>query len=340
MGRRKTKKIKPSKSSLALKNRNKPLREFHCHFCQNDRSVWIKISKTTGTASLQCRICGTQSTFSITSLDEPIDVYSYWIDSTRHSNQTAQNNSRDRPRKVAYPEDTLDDEDKTVEKDLDANYSNDKDLDANYSNDKELDKSYVESNYTVGNSVSVNQLNQSADTDTPGYPTDLVNSFENIVKRREVRVLDTQYFKPTDPAPLGFTEPEFVNIENRDEMVDFSIFEHENDNYYQIVDISGNGPQRIIPLDDSYNLGPSSSYNLDSSSSYNLDSSSSYNLDSSSSYNIGPSSSYNLGPSSSYNPLGNMGVYGGNVYKEVGARGEGNFEKFDSSVHNLFSDDQ
>ncbi|UKK01181.2 hypothetical protein MACK_001994 [Theileria orientalis] len=83
MGRRKTKKIKQSKSSLVLKNRNKIDREFHCNKCQHDKSVSIKIDMRSAVGFLKCRICGVDFSTRITSLDEPIDVYTAWIDDLR-----------------------------------------------------------------------------------------------------------------------------------------------------------------------------------------------------------------------------------------------------------------
>ncbi|UKJ88801.1 hypothetical protein MACJ_002047 [Theileria orientalis] len=83
MGRRKTKKIKQSKSSLVLKNRNKIDREFHCNKCQHDKSVSIKIDMRSALGFLKCRICGVDFATRITSLDEPIDVYTAWIDDLR-----------------------------------------------------------------------------------------------------------------------------------------------------------------------------------------------------------------------------------------------------------------
>ncbi|BAM41077.1 uncharacterized protein TOT_030000338 [Theileria orientalis strain Shintoku] len=83
MGRRKTKKIKQSKSSLVLKNRNKIDKEFHCNKCQHDKSVSIKIDMRSAVGFLKCRICGVDFSTRITSLDEPIDVYTAWIDDLR-----------------------------------------------------------------------------------------------------------------------------------------------------------------------------------------------------------------------------------------------------------------
>uniref|UniRef100_A0A3B0N778 Transcription elongation factor Elf1 like, putative n=1 Tax=Theileria annulata TaxID=5874 RepID=A0A3B0N778_THEAN len=314
MGKRKTKKIKPSKSSLALKNRNKPLREFHCHYCQNDKSVWIRISKSTATANLKCRICGIESSFPVTSLDEPIDVYSIWVDSSRQSLSTSQGNLRDRPRKVAQPEDALDEEDKTIERDLDANYGVENE-------EEELEENYGQLNYTLGDSVSTNtQINNSyGDTINPQNPTSLLNSDRNTVnKRREVYYMDTQYYKASDPEPINLTGSEFVNLNepesinltpletvnvvNKNGSGNFSTIEYENEDVnYQFVDIARSRPRRVIQVDESYSYDATS------------------NMD---------------------NALGYGGVYGENEYREDKNENHRNFEKADSSMHNLFSDDQ
>ncbi|EKX72697.1 conserved hypothetical protein [Theileria equi strain WA] len=88
MGKRKTKKIKPSNASVALKRRGKLDKEFHCHFCQHDRAISIKIDTHFFVGILNCRVCGVNFSTKVTSLDEPIDVYSLWMDKCRETDAT------------------------------------------------------------------------------------------------------------------------------------------------------------------------------------------------------------------------------------------------------------
>lgn len=43
MGKRKTRKVKPSNAQLALKRRGKLDREFLCYYCQHEKAIAIKM---------------------------------------------------------------------------------------------------------------------------------------------------------------------------------------------------------------------------------------------------------------------------------------------------------
>ncbi|KAK2196122.1 bifunctional Transcription elongation factor 1 superfamily/Transcription elongation factor 1 [Babesia duncani] len=101
MGKRKTKKVKLSNAQLRQRRRGKLDKEFLCHFCQHERSVAIKIDMQSGLGLLNCRICGVKFSTRITSLDEPIDVYTVWIDRCRASSGTVMSLATQPPAQTA-----------------------------------------------------------------------------------------------------------------------------------------------------------------------------------------------------------------------------------------------
>ncbi|KAE8221584.1 hypothetical protein CF319_g5087 [Tilletia indica] len=76
MGKRKSaKKPNAGKKKLAPLQTN-----FNCLFCNGVAAILCKIDKNEGVGSLSCKLCGTKWSCPIQDLDEPIDIYSYWID--------------------------------------------------------------------------------------------------------------------------------------------------------------------------------------------------------------------------------------------------------------------
>mmetsp|Transcript_116944 Transcript_116944/g.203559 ORF Transcript_116944/g.203559 Transcript_116944/m.203559 type:complete len:138 (-) Transcript_116944:1359-1772(-) len=53
---------------------------YNCPFCDHDGSVDVKMNHAKGHARLQCGLCGVNYQMSITSLDDPVDVYHAWLD--------------------------------------------------------------------------------------------------------------------------------------------------------------------------------------------------------------------------------------------------------------------
>mmetsp|Transcript_102536 Transcript_102536/g.173779 ORF Transcript_102536/g.173779 Transcript_102536/m.173779 type:complete len:136 (+) Transcript_102536:45-452(+) len=53
---------------------------YDCPFCDHKGSVEIKINTHKGHARLACGSCGVNFQMSVSSLDDPIDVYHEWID--------------------------------------------------------------------------------------------------------------------------------------------------------------------------------------------------------------------------------------------------------------------
>ncbi|KAI9480281.1 MAG: transcription elongation factor 1 [Benjaminiella poitrasii] len=123
MGKRKVKR-KPQK-----KLKEKLDTQFNCLFCNHENSIECKIDHQNKVGILSCKICGVSWQDTITYLDEPVDVYSAWIDACEELNKqkkvraqqrreegiTDSFNQRDRSpqqsplsRDNTYPEDRLD----------------------------------------------------------------------------------------------------------------------------------------------------------------------------------------------------------------------------------------
>ncbi|KAL9934543.1 hypothetical protein V8E36_006318 [Tilletia maclaganii] len=76
MGKRKSAR-KPGSNKKKLA----PLQtDFNCLFCNGVKAILCKIDKNEGKANLACKMCGIKWGCDIQDLDEPIDIYSYWID--------------------------------------------------------------------------------------------------------------------------------------------------------------------------------------------------------------------------------------------------------------------
>lgn len=98
MGKRKSKKVKVSRAQVINKRRGKLEKEFLCYYCQHEKSVSVKVDKRDATGYLACRICGIKFITKVTLLDEPIDVYTIWMDTCREGEQMqASNKIADEP---------------------------------------------------------------------------------------------------------------------------------------------------------------------------------------------------------------------------------------------------
>ncbi len=53
---------------------------FDCPYCNNKKSIHVKITKKELVAELKCINCSTEWKCKTNPLTEPIDVYSMWID--------------------------------------------------------------------------------------------------------------------------------------------------------------------------------------------------------------------------------------------------------------------
>ncbi|KAI8984665.1 transcription elongation factor Elf1 like-domain-containing protein [Mycotypha africana] len=81
MGKRKTKR-KPQK-----KLKEKLDTVFNCTFCNHENSIECKMDQQNKVGHLNCKICGVSWQTNITYLDEPVDVYSAWIDACEELNK-------------------------------------------------------------------------------------------------------------------------------------------------------------------------------------------------------------------------------------------------------------
>ncbi|CAO3651866.1 unnamed protein product [Mucor fragilis] len=112
MGKRKTKR-KPQK-----KLKDKLDTQFNCLFCNHENSIECKIDSPNKVGILTCKICSVSWQCPVTYLDEPVDVYSAWIDACEDVNQqrrmkAAQKSRESRddsrsPPPQSYSEDRLD----------------------------------------------------------------------------------------------------------------------------------------------------------------------------------------------------------------------------------------
>ncbi|KAG1446977.1 hypothetical protein G6F56_009407 [Rhizopus delemar] len=81
MGKRKTKR-KPQR-----KLKDKLDTQFNCVFCNHENSVDCKIDNSNKLGHLNCKVCSVTWQYPVTYLDEPVDVYSAWIDACEDVNQ-------------------------------------------------------------------------------------------------------------------------------------------------------------------------------------------------------------------------------------------------------------
>jgi transcription elongation factor Elf1 len=65
---------------VVTKRRPKLAKRFKCPFCANDDTVECKMDFKLGIGSLNCRLCGASYQMPIHHLNEPIDVFSEWLD--------------------------------------------------------------------------------------------------------------------------------------------------------------------------------------------------------------------------------------------------------------------
>lgn len=62
---------------------------FDCPFCNNEKSVSAKLNFDQEVGKVTCGKCGAHYEARITSLSDPIDVYSDWIDACQRVNDEA-----------------------------------------------------------------------------------------------------------------------------------------------------------------------------------------------------------------------------------------------------------
>lgn len=60
---------------------------FDCIFCNHLQSVEAKLDHSSNTGSISCRVCGEKFQAMITNLDDPIDIYSKWVDESERVNR-------------------------------------------------------------------------------------------------------------------------------------------------------------------------------------------------------------------------------------------------------------
>ncbi|KAH9258809.1 hypothetical protein BASA81_002873 [Batrachochytrium salamandrivorans] len=62
-------------------------KEFSCLFCNHEKTVTAKIDMENKIGQLTCSACGVSFQTMVTSLSEPVDVYSDWIDACELANE-------------------------------------------------------------------------------------------------------------------------------------------------------------------------------------------------------------------------------------------------------------
>ncbi|KAL7409224.1 transcription elongation factor Elf1 like-domain-containing protein [Mrakia frigida] len=67
---------------------------FTCIFCHNPKSITVKIDKKDMLGHLQCGVCGQKFTMAVTSLSDPIDVYTDWVDACEEAAKAGQEAER------------------------------------------------------------------------------------------------------------------------------------------------------------------------------------------------------------------------------------------------------
>ncbi|KAH8583995.1 transcription elongation factor 1 [Cryptosporidium sp. chipmunk genotype I] len=88
MGKRKTKKAEVKKSKVPKLDK-----EFNCPFCNNVKTVGVRMNHKERLGHLSCRVCGVEYTSRIGKFDEAVDIYSNWIDKCYEVNNMAQSTS-------------------------------------------------------------------------------------------------------------------------------------------------------------------------------------------------------------------------------------------------------
>ncbi|GAB0498301.1 hypothetical protein MMPV_009642 [Pyropia vietnamensis] len=53
---------------------------FDCILCEHEQCVDAVLLRSQKVGSVECRVCHVRHEMAITALDEPIDVYSNWVD--------------------------------------------------------------------------------------------------------------------------------------------------------------------------------------------------------------------------------------------------------------------
>ncbi|SAM03252.1 hypothetical protein [Absidia glauca] len=81
MGKRKVKR------KAAKKMKDKLDTQFNCLFCNHEKSIECKLDQANKVGHLTCKVCDIAWQCSITYLDEPVDVYSAWIDACEEVNK-------------------------------------------------------------------------------------------------------------------------------------------------------------------------------------------------------------------------------------------------------------
>jgi transcription elongation factor Elf1 len=82
MGRRKTR-----KKVVTKKKDTKLPKSFDCPYCHHEQTIECKIDRQNEVATLRCRVCDVNYVTQTTSLTQPIDVYSEWLDHCEAANQ-------------------------------------------------------------------------------------------------------------------------------------------------------------------------------------------------------------------------------------------------------------
>ncbi|KAH7647745.1 hypothetical protein FG379_003309 [Cryptosporidium bovis] len=84
MGKRKAKKVEIRKSKIPKLDK-----EFNCPFCNNTKTVGVKMNHKERLGHLSCRVCGVEFTTRIGKFDEAVDIFSTWIDKCYEVNNVA-----------------------------------------------------------------------------------------------------------------------------------------------------------------------------------------------------------------------------------------------------------
>ncbi|CAD7935166.1 unnamed protein product [Amoebophrya sp. A25] len=74
MGRRRR------RAAVVAKAKPKLDTQFDCPYCNSSKSVEVKMSRPESLGQLKCRVCNVSYQTRINYLNEPVDVYSEWID--------------------------------------------------------------------------------------------------------------------------------------------------------------------------------------------------------------------------------------------------------------------
>lgn len=78
-----------SKKKVTGKIKDSVPKIFKCPFCAHDGSVEAKLDRKAETGVVSCRVCGESFQSRITTLDDPVDVYTAWIDALEDSKFSA-----------------------------------------------------------------------------------------------------------------------------------------------------------------------------------------------------------------------------------------------------------